>query len=154
MTSPSDASPSRFEPRRAAGPLPSFGFAAWGVVPTVFAVSALAQGPLHPAKLALGAIAFGWWLVAILLVRGVRGAVTPALALVAVHWLAVAALEVRRTALVVRGGDVEREYGPGSSAMDLPFYWALEAALVFLPLTVIGVRLWAALRHGRPYPSV
>jgi hypothetical protein len=136
----------RFQ-RSGVRPLPSLGFVAWGVVPTIYAASILAQRPLHPVGLALGAFTVAWWLVGILLVRGVRGAVVPALALVAVQGLIVLALEVRRTAFVMGGGDVEAEYGVALSADDLQLYWAAEAVLVFLPLSLIAMRLWAALRE-------
>jgi hypothetical protein len=132
-------------------PLPFLGFVAWGIVPTFYAASILAQSPADPAGLALGAFTVAWWLVGILLVRGVRGAVVPALALVAVQGLVVLALEVRRTAFVMGRGDVEAaEYGFGGSAADLQLYWMLEAIFVFLPLTAIAMCLAAALRSEAP----
>jgi hypothetical protein len=130
-------------------PLPSVGFVVWGLVLTLYASSALIP-PVHPGDIAFGVFTAAWWVVAILLMRGVRGAIVPALVLVAGLVLIVLALEARRTALVLRGGDVEAEYGVPISLATLQRYWLLEAALVFLPLAVIAMRLHAALRSDGP----
>jgi len=133
-------------------PLPSVGFVVWGLVLTLYASSALIP-PVHPGDIAFGVFTAAWWVVAILLIRGVRGALVPALVLVAGLALIVLALEARRTALVLRGGDVVAEYGVPISLATLQRYWVLEAALVFLPLAVIAMRLHAALRRDGSDPT-
>ncbi|MFN2564977.1 MAG: hypothetical protein ABR499_08210 [Gemmatimonadaceae bacterium] len=134
-------------------PLPSFGFLAWGVLPTFFAGLALAADPVRPAALLLAAFALAWWVIGILLVRGARRALVPALALAAVPWLIVLALEVRRVAFVVREGGMEAAYGYGSSPAELLLYWALEGLIIFVPLGVIAVRLGRALGRGTVQPA-
>jgi hypothetical protein len=127
--------------------LPSFGFLAWGVLPTFAAVANLAREPVRLPELVLGAFAAAWWLVGILLVRGVRGALVPALALTALPWCLGLAQTAERVAFIIREGGMERADGYGSP-MAFLIGWTLEVSLLLVPLTLIAVRLALALRRG------
>jgi hypothetical protein len=126
-------------------PLPSFGFMAWGVLPAFFAAMSLGRGPVRPLELVLGAFTLAWWLVGILLVRGTRAAIIPALVLVALPWCLGAFQTVRRVVFIIREGDMEGPDGYGSPFLFL-FNWMTELALLVIPLTIIAVRLGSALR--------
>ena len=137
----------RFHRPGAASP-PSFGFVAWGLLPTFFALLSLGSGPVRPAEITLGSFALAWWVVGILLVRGVGSAILPALALVAVPWCLVVAQAVRRVAFIIREGGMERADGLGSPLLFL-FNWVIELSVAFVPLTLIGIKLARAFRRER-----
>ncbi|MFN2567135.1 MAG: hypothetical protein ABR499_19225 [Gemmatimonadaceae bacterium] len=136
----------RFQ-RPGAPSLPAFGFIAWGLLPTFFAVLSLGSGPVRRGELLLGAFVLAWWLVAILLIRGVLSAILPALALVAVPWSFGAAQTTRRVAFIIREGGMERADGYGSPALFL-INWVMELSLLLAPLTLIAVSLGRALWRG------
>jgi hypothetical protein len=124
-------------------PLPSFGFVAWGLLPTFLAIVSLVSGPVRPPELVLGAFSLAWWTIAVLLVRGVRSALVPALVLLAVPSCVGVAMFVGRVVFVVREGGMERSDGYGSPALFL-FLWIAESSLLLVPLTLIAWRLASA----------
>ncbi len=136
----------RFE-RPAMRSLPSFGFLSWGLLPTLYAAMGLARGPVRGPEVILGAFVVAWWLVGILLVRGIRVAVVPALGLIAMPWYLAVSQTVERIAFICREGGMERRDGLGSPMLFL-MNWTLELAVVFLPLTLIAIRLGWALARG------
>ncbi len=129
-------------------PLPSFGFVAWGFLPTYQAVASLGRGPVDGFELALGAFSLAWWVVGILLIRGVRGALTAALALIAVPWSLVVTQTVWRVEFIIREGGMERADGLGSPLAFLTG-WIVELSFVFIPLTIIAARVGWELWRGR-----
>jgi hypothetical protein len=131
--------------------LPAFGFFAWGLLPTFYAILGLSSGPLRPAEVVLGAFVLAWWLVWALLIRGVMKAVIPAIALIAIPWSFAAVQSLRRVGFIIREGGMERADGYGSPALFL-FNWLTELSVFLIPLTLIAARLVTARRGSRPYP--
>jgi hypothetical protein len=128
--------------------LPFVGFLLWGILPAVFAVSALSRDPLGIWSNALGGFALAWWIVGGQLRHGRSRALVPAMLLIALPWAAALAQTMRRIAFVLREGALDGPDGYGSP-MAFVLGVVFEQGLVFIPLTVIAVRLW----HARRYPG-
>lgn len=127
--------------------IPVLGFIAWGLLPTFLAVSALTADSPGRGSFFLAAYVVAWWLVAILLIRGVLAAIVPALALMAVPWSFFA---VQAVAGVFILGDMGLRGAMSPGTMGLVFsVAALMTLVVFAPLTLIAVRLVNAFRRER-----
>lgn len=133
--------------------LPSVGFLIWGIVPTVSAVSALSRNPLGLWSNALGAYALVWWIAAGYLRRGRPPRLAPVMLLIAVPWTAALAQSIGRLAFVVREGGLDRADGSGSP-MAFVLGVVFEQCFVFIPLTVIALRLLRANRRLAARPTV
>jgi hypothetical protein len=114
----------------------------------VSAVSALSRDPVGIWSNALGAYALAWWMTGAQLRRGHSHAPVLALLLIAAPWLAALGQTMLRVAFVLREGDLDGPDGYGSP-MAFVLGVVFELGLVFLPLTVIAVRLWHASRAPR-----
>jgi hypothetical protein len=128
--------------------LPSTGFLLWGLLPAVTAISALSREPMGAWSNAAGAYALAWWIVAGQLRRSPSPTLAPALLLIALPWAAALTQSVRRVAFVMREGGMDKADGTGGSPMAFLLGVIFEVGFVFIPLTIIALRLWRAGRRS------
>ena len=128
-------------------------FLAWGAVPALLAAIMLSRTPTSGVALAVAAFALAWFVAGVAMLRGARRAPAAGLLLLLVPWTMGVVQTVRRAQLVMREGGMERADGYGSP-MAFALGLATEQLGIVLPLTMIGVLLWRAVRAGRREPSV